>query len=100
MDGKSSIQNAEIEHFLHIFANWKCPMFESVQWSDREIFLSPNFCKFAIECDWSNKISWNIQNFGFFGKIDGRFWKKTWVFLKIVKWGKFGVNGVSNDVFW
>ena len=50
---KSSTQNAEIERFFLVFDNLNCPKCESV----RSLtfltvkFLSPNYSKFAVECD-------------------------------------------------
>ena len=35
--------------------------------SEFEIFLSPNYNKFAVECDWTSKISRNVQNYGLGG---------------------------------
>ena len=37
--------------------------------SEREIFFSLNFSKIAVECDWNSKVSQNVQNLFFFGKI-------------------------------
>ena len=34
----------------------------------------------------------------FFEKIDGFFQKNTWIFFKIVKGGKFALEGVSNNI--
>ena len=46
-----------------------------VSGSDIEIFLSPNYSKFAVECDWNSKCSHKVQNLGCF-------LKKRWVFSK------------------
>ena len=45
--------------------------------SEREIFFSLNCSKFAVECDSNSKNSQNVQNLGFFGKIDAFFRKKN-----------------------
>ena len=37
-----------------LFADWKYPIFNG---SEFECFLSPNYWKFAVECDWNRKIS-------------------------------------------
>ena len=60
-------------------------------------FFPPNYSKFAVECDWNNKISQNVQNLGFL-KIDGFFEKKLEFFFKIDKGGKFAVECVSNGI--
>ena len=72
MEGKSSTQNAEIERFLRVCQlkmsiMWKCPMFDG---SDGKNLLSPHYSKFAVEYDWNNKISQNVNKIGFFSKTD------------------------------
>ena len=41
--------------------------------------------KFAKKCDWISKISQNVQNLGFFNKVDGFLEKKYWIFSKSLK---------------
>ena len=65
--------------------------------TERENIFWPNCGKFAVECDWNNKISRKAQNLGFF-------WKHLWVFgkkLKIFafsKCGNFTVECVSKGI--
>ena len=64
---------------LRLLANClnKCP--DSVFFSN---FLSPNYNKFAAECDWNSKISRNVLNLGFFLKKNGFFFRKKREFLQ------------------
>ena len=48
--------------------------------SDPE-FFSPTCNKFAVECDWNNKIPQNVEFLGFFGKVDLFFSKKNLDFI-------------------
>ena len=73
MEAKSSAQTGHIRRFLYpTFANSVHTKTMFVHISDRE-FFSPNCRKFSVECDWNSKNSRNVQNSGFFGKIDGFF---------------------------
>ena len=54
-------------------------------------FFSSNCSKFVVERDWNSKISQNVQNLGFFKKMDG-FFEKILNFLKIAKGSKFAVE--------
>ena len=65
MEGKSSSQNAEIEHFLSFCQLIMSDVGESVRCSDREIFLTPKFSRFPAECDPDSKVSQNARNLGF-----------------------------------
>ena len=45
MKEKSSTRSAEIEGFLNVFEGWRCPLFESVRYSEVQtvnIFYHPN----------------------------------------------------------
>ena len=53
--------------------------------SEFENFYSPNYIKFVDECDRSSKISQNVPNLFFFGKIDGFFRNKLDFFSKSPK---------------
>ena len=55
------------------------------------IFFLLNCSKFAVECDYNSKNSQNVQNWCFFGEIDG--------FFKIATCGKFFLECVSNGIF-
>ena len=48
MEGKLSTQNAEIIRFGQLIMS---DVSEKVRCSDRENFSSPNFRRFAVECD-------------------------------------------------
>ena len=64
MKGKSSTQNTQSERFFYVYlpiVRTECPD------SEFESFLSPNWRKFAIECDWNSKIS-QIRTKSFFEK--------------------------------
>ena len=59
-------------------------------------FLSPNYSKFAVQCNWNSKISQLLVKLGFFEK-SWFFWKKSLNFFsKIAKSGKFAVEWVLN----
>ena len=92
MEGKSSTQRAR---FLRGLANRKCPNRISRPFWIWKYYLSPNFSKFPVECDWNIKISQICSKLRFF-------WKKCWVFrnqlFKIVKGGKFAAQCESNDI--
>ena len=60
-----------------------------------KLFFWPNCSKFAVECDWNSKNSQNVQNLGFFWKIDGFFLE---FFFTIDNGGKFTVECVSNGI--
>ena len=49
--------------------------------TEREIVFRPNCSKFAVECDWNSRNSQNVQNLGFFEKIDG-FFEKNLIFFQ------------------
>ena len=67
--------------------------------SEFENFSSPNVSKFAVECDWSSKISQIRAKIGFYEKkICFFFNKKLNFFFKIEKGGKFTLKCVSNDI--
>ena len=68
--------------------------------SEREIIFSPNWSKFAVECDWNRKNSQNVQKLGFFfGKIDKFFRKKNLeIFQNRYMWQFFFYNA-SQMVF-
>ena len=90
MEGKSSIQNAEIEHFFFTFL----PV-DNIQWVKVSDVLTVKFFFHQIIANLQNNApdivrSQNVRNLGFF-KIMLVF------FFKIVKGGKFAVECVSND---
>ena len=72
MEGKSSTQNAEIERFFKTFLpieNVRCVK-KSVRCSmvlNLKTFLSPNYSKFAVECDWLRFLK-TYEFWGFFEK--------------------------------
>ena len=49
------------------------------------VFKIAKGSKFDVNCDWTSKISQNVQSLGFFKKIDGLFEKKSWIFSKSLK---------------
>ena len=80
MERKSSTHR---ERFFYVYLQivWE----ERTDGSEFENFLSLNFCKFAVECDWNSKGYKNVGNlkFAFFWKEVGFFQeKKTWFFFQ------------------
>ena len=61
------------------------------------IFFPANCSKFAVEWDWNIGISQSVQNLGFLNFLVG-FRKKTWIFSKTDKGGKFALECVSNRI--
>ena len=53
--------------------------------SERQTFLSPNCCNFALECNGNSKKSENVRNLGFFGKKDV-FLEKKEIFQHLLMW--------------
>ena len=102
MNAKSSSQ---MRYFISFFLSRCLPIaFEPnanigkfVHAIEPEINFSTNCSKFAVECDWKSKNSQNVQNLGFFGKID-EFLNKNLFFLQIDKDGKFAVECVSKNI--
>ena len=98
MEAKSCAQMGHIRSFFTrclpiAFIAKRCSfMFLTVK------FFSLNCSKVAVECDWDSKNSQNVQNLGFFGKIDGFFRKKIWKIFKIATCGKFFLQCASNRV--
>ena len=86
MEGKSSTQCIEIVRFFTF-----CLLIKSdltlVPGSEFQILYNQLIANlpFAVECDWKNKTSQNVQNLGFFEKVDHFFSKKKLHFLKTAK---------------
>ena len=83
--------------FHLMFANCVYANIGSLFTIELEIVFSPVCSKFTAECDCNTKNSQNVQNLGFFGKIDG-FFEKELDFFKIARFGIFAVECVSNCI--
>ena len=76
MKAKSSSQMGHFRRFFNpMFANCVHTKTMLVHVSELEIFFSLNCSKFAVECDWDNKNSRNVQSLVFFRKNECVFWK-------------------------
>ena len=60
--------------------------------------FSANWRKFAVERDWTSKISKSVQNWVLFEKVVWFFEKKNLIFFEIDKGGKLAVQCASNVI--
>ena len=68
--------------------------------SEREIILSPNCSKFAVEYDWNCKTTQNVRILGFLEKKKKMgFFEKNLEIFETGTCGKFFLQCVSNDIF-
>ena len=69
MEGKLSTQREDFFHAYLLIDNvrcWNSPMLDG---SELEFFLSPNYNKFAIECDWNGQILKCVRSLGILKKL-------------------------------
>ena len=98
MEAESSSQMGAF--YNPIFANCVHAKTMFAHVSDRTKFFWANCSALALECDWNSKSSQNVENLGFFGKVDEFFSKKSlqifenrWMFQNF-PWNQMVSNGI------
>ena len=91
IEGKSSTRSGAFFFYLYLPLSGQNALILTM-----ELFLSPIYGKFSVECDWNSKISHIRTKVGLFEKSWIFFGKN--VFFKINKGAKFTVECVSNYI--
>ena len=95
------IQNAENKRFFNVFAYWECPMCEKF-WCSMALTVKIFHHQIISNLPWKAtemvRFLKTYEIWVFWNEKDGFFEKKTWIFFKVGKSGKFALKYVSNDV--